>query len=215
MHVLILGASGGCGRWICRLARERGHAVRAVVRPSTPFDPPAGTDVVRAEVLEPGVLDGAASGQDAVLSALGIQRASVIPWARVVSPPDLTERVARQMVEVLPRHGVRRVVAISAGGVGESRGRTNALMRGVIASSNVGVAYRDLERMEATLAASDLDWMAVRPTTLTNGLPTGRARRVERYGLLSRIARADVAAFMLDAIEADAPFADRTPMIAG
>ena len=99
MNLLVLGASGGCGRWICRLAAERGHHVRALVRPETAFDPPAGVDVVLGEVLEPGTLGAALVGRDAVLSALGIvRRWPLNPWSALASPPDLTARVARDLV---------------------------------------------------------------------------------------------------------------------
>jgi uncharacterized protein YbjT (DUF2867 family) len=36
----ILGASGGVGKWLTRLAAERGHDVRVVVRSEAPFEPP-------------------------------------------------------------------------------------------------------------------------------------------------------------------------------
>jgi uncharacterized protein YbjT (DUF2867 family) len=60
-------------------------------------------------------------------------------------------------------------------------------------------AYRDLAGMEARLAASSLDWLAVRPVTLMNGAPAGRARPVQQYGVTSIVRRADVAAWMVSA----------------
>ncbi|MEM9555671.1 MAG: NAD(P)H-binding protein [Acidobacteriota bacterium] len=224
MKLLILGASGGCGRWLCRLAVERGHDVRALVRPTTSFEAPADVEVVRGEVLadpaQDPSLEHALEGRDAVLSALGIRRkVPQNPWSALASPPDLTTRVAERLVRAMPTHGVRRLVTISAAGVGASLRRTNGPMRWLIGHSNLGPAYRDLAGMEAVLAASDLDWLAVRPVTLTPPMlaagPTGRARIVDRYGLLARIGRADVAAWMLDAVASSSPFGDRTPMIAG
>jgi len=38
MKLLILGASGGCGKWLVQLAHERGHLVRVIVRPTTLTD---------------------------------------------------------------------------------------------------------------------------------------------------------------------------------
>ena len=48
MKLLVLGASGGVGRWLTRFAVEGGHEVTAVVRPTTTFDAPVigETDVV-------------------------------------------------------------------------------------------------------------------------------------------------------------------------
>jgi hypothetical protein len=79
--------------------------------------------------------------------------------------------------------------------------------------SNIRVDYEDKERAEALLAASGLDWQAVRPTTLTNGASIG-TRHVGRYGATMRIAREDLARFMLDQIE-QPRFDQRTPMISG
>ena len=214
MNLLVLGASGGCGQWLVRLAQERGHHVRALVRPATPFNPSAGIEVIRGEVLEEGVLDRALEGCEAVLSALGIKRKTPWnPWSALASPPDLATQVAGRLVEAMPGHGVRRVVAISAGGVGESVRQLHPLLRWLIANSNVAASYRDLEGMEAVFAGSGLDWLAVRPTTLMAGPPTGFVQVVHRFGLFSRTTRGDVAAWMLAAAERPEPFAERTPMI--
>jgi uncharacterized protein YbjT (DUF2867 family) len=214
LNLLVLGASGGCGQWLVRLARERGYYVRALVRSTTPFNPPAGTEVVRGEVLEQGVLDRALEGCDAVLSAVGIKRkAPWNPWSGLASPPDLTTQVAKRLTEAMPKHYVHRVVVISGAGVGESVRHVHPLIRWTIGHSNMAASYEDLAEMEAWLARSGLDWMAVRPTTLTAGPPTGLVQAVDHYGLLTHISRGDVAAWMLAAFECPEPFAERTPMI--
>lgn len=216
MKLLVLGASGGCGQWICRLATERGYIVRALVRDGTPFSPSQTTEVFRGSVLDRAVLGRAADSCEVVVSALGIKRKAVWnPWSAPASPTDLTTRVAEHLVDVLPTRGITRLVVISAGGVAESRAQVNPLFRSLIDRSTIGLAYTDLAGMERVLAASNLDWMAVRPVTLAPGSPTGRAHRVDRYSLASHIRRSDVAAFMLDAMVQPAPFAERTPMIAG
>jgi len=59
---------------------------------------------------------------------------------------------------------------------------------------------RDKEMQERRIFASSLDWVIVRPTMLTNGPATGTYRVATdlRVGLFPRIARADVADFMLN-----------------
>lgn len=59
--------------------------------------------------------------------------------------------------------------------------------------------------MESVLRASTLDWLAVRPVTLTHGPPTGRARPVDRYGITSTVRRSDVASWMLEALSGASP----------
>ena len=213
MRLLILGASGGCGRWLARLAAERGHPVTALVRADTAFDAVPGIVVLRGDVTEPGVLDTVLPGHDAVLSALGLRRAGRSPWAPLRSPADLTERTVRHLLPAMRRHGVERLVAISAAGVGDSLARLTWPVRRLVAAGNVAVAYRDLAAMEALLAASDRDWLAVRPVTLTDGPPRNPARAVARYGLTSTIRRSEVAAWMLDAVVRPAPFAERRVLL--
>jgi putative NADH-flavin reductase len=215
MKLLILGASGGVGSWVVKLAAERGHQMVAVVRAESAYAPPDGVRVIRADVSDAATIPVVmfADEFDAVVSCVGIRRKHPAnPWSKVLSPPDLTQRVAAQLVDCMPDVGIRRLIAVSAGGVGDSRTHMSRLNRWLFDHSQVGIAYADLHKMEATLAGSNLDWLAVRPATLTNGKLTGRARRIDFYGVMSRISRADVAAWMLDQLES--PITDRTPMIA-
>ena len=110
--------------------------------------------------------------------------------------------------------GLRRVSAISAAGVGDSRLTRNAVIRFLIATSNVGVGYADLDRVEQILGASGLDWQAVRPVRLSGGAGTGRIRTTDSFPASATIPRVDVAAFMLGELERP-QFSERTPMITG
>ena len=217
MKLLVLGASGATGGWLTRLAAQAGHEVTALVRPGSAFTPPAGVRVVRGEVLDPAtlasLLEGERGGQAAVASCLGIRRASKAPWARLLSPPDFMTRVAALLVPAMSRAGVRRVVAISAGGVAESITQCSGVIRWMAGAGTIGVAYRDLAEMERQLSASRLDWLAVRPVTLMNGPPTGYAAKVDRYGLFSIVRRADVAAWMLGALARPTPYVEQTVLL--
>jgi uncharacterized protein YbjT (DUF2867 family) len=213
MKLLVLGASGLTGGWLTRLAAQAGHQVTALVRPATPFEPPVGARVVHGDVLDPAILASVLDGQDAVASCLGIRRASKVPWAAILSPSDFTTRVASVLIPAMSRAGVRRVVAISAGGVAESITQLTTPVRWMVGAGSIGVAYRDLAEMERQLSASRLDWLAVRPVTLVNGGPTGKAGRVSRFRLFSIIRRSDVATWMLGALARPTPFVEHTILL--
>ena len=213
MKLLILGASGATGGWLTKLAAQVGHAVTVLVRAASSFEPPAGVRVIRGDVLDPAMLASAIDGQDAVASCLGIRRKAKSPWAPMLSPPDFTARVAAVLIPAMQRAGVRRVVAISAAGVAESITQCSAVVRWVVSSGSVGVAYRDLAEMERRLSASSLDWLAVRPVTLVNGAPTGLAGKVDRFGLFSIIRRSDVAVWMLGALARPTPYIEQTVLL--
>jgi uncharacterized protein YbjT (DUF2867 family) len=212
--VLVLGASGGCGQWVTRLAQEAGHRVRALVRPGTPFDAPEGVDVRVGSALDVEDIAAAVEEQGVVISCIGPQRANPWnPWSSLRPPLGVAERSARAILDAIGSSGHRRLVAISAAGVGDSIARTTPAMRWLIAHSTIGEMYADLNRMEEVLRASGQDWVALRPVTLVNaGRPSGRARVLRRYRALSVVSRADVAAWLL-AVASAAEAKDRTPVI--
>jgi putative NADH-flavin reductase len=214
MKLVIFGANGATGQWLVRLAVERGHQVTAVMREGASASVPQGVDVARGDPLDAGFVDRAVTGKDAVMTALGVRyRGGRNPFSSIVSPLTLLSQSAANMIAAMKRHAVSRISMVSAGGVGHSRKTVAWPLRLVFRLSNIHVDYEDIERAEALLAASGLDWQAVRPTTLSDGASTG-ARRVNRYGTTMRIAREDVARFMLDQLE-QPRFDERTPMISG
>ena len=216
MRIAVFGASGGVGSEFVRLAVAQGHSVIAAYR-QQPVQPVAGVDsIVGPDILEESYISRVIVGADVVVSAIGLRRRHPAnPWSRIVSPPDLTSRFAAALIAAMTKAGrPQRVLAISAAGVGDSRAKMNPLVRGLFDVSNVGVAYRDLEAMEAAYAASTLDWLCVRPVTLTYGKGGASVRVVPYYGLLATVARVDVAAYLLARLADPGSYNERTPMIA-
>jgi putative NADH-flavin reductase len=202
VKILVLGASGGVGTQLVRIAAERGHDVTAVAR--SRLEVPAGVRLVVDDVQREGCLDEVIAGRDVVLSALGIRRKNQPnPWSPLASPADFTSATAQRIVAAMKRHGVRRVIAVSAAGVGDSRPGLNWMMRFFVGYTNVGANYRDLDRMEAVYAASGLDICCVRPTGLKDGPETGRIAQIGSFPFNAWISRADVARWMVEHVDAD------------
>ena len=210
MRLIVFGASGGCGSHVVRLAAQGGHSVTAVVRPTTSYVAPDGVRTARGNVLDAEFVAPVVAGHDAVVSCLGMRYSH--PWARRQSPDDFISHATQNIVAAMKRADVRRIAAISAAGVGDSRRVANVVIRLLIATSNVGVAYADLEWVEQILRGSGLDWQAVRPTTLSRRRATGRVRITDSYPATASIPRADVAAFILRQLERP-HFSQRTPII--
>src|SRR5437763_9042045 len=151
MKMLVLGASGGVGKHLVRLACDQGHIVTALARRADDIDSRA--RILIDDVLRPGCFDEHVRSQEVVLSALGIKRTNPAnPWSALASPPNFSSRTAATLVAAMQRHGVPRVIAVSAAGVGDSATTMNALMKFFVATSNVGVGYRDLATMERIYA---------------------------------------------------------------
>lgn len=212
MNLLILGASGGIGQHLVRFACDHGHLVTALARRADRIDPRA--RIVIDDVWRPGCLDERVGGHEVVLSALGLKRVNPAnPWSALASPPGLAPETAVMLVQAMRRHAVARVIAVSAAGVADSSPGMNLLMKFFVATSKLGIAYRDLAGMERVFADSGLDWCCPRPTRLTSGPLTRDVKLTESFPITAGISRADVAWWMLE--QAGRPIHERTPMITG
>lgn len=211
MKLVVLGASGGCGHELVAQGDGRGHAMTAVARERSAVDAPSAVRVLRGDLTVTAFLREAVRGQDAVLSALGLRMPGIAPWHRPEDPTFL-DRSTRALVEAMKAEGVRRVIAISAGGVRDSHDDVPLAFRMFIRATALRHAYEALARMEEVYLASDLDVCLVRPTGLTDEAATGRAVVAPRIVGRAQIPRADVARWMLDEVARSA-FSHKTPML--
>ncbi|NTW29416.1 MAG: NAD(P)H-binding protein [Coriobacteriia bacterium] len=196
MRLLIAGASGRTGCLLTQLAIVHGHDVTALVRDASRISQMGDRmRILVGDVLEPSTLKAAIEGQDAVVSVLAPR-------------PRTSGRVyvegTRNLADAAEGAGVLRIVVVSAEGAGVDPKELATGYRLVLRIPVVARLYPDIARMEAELRARvNLDWTVVRPAILTNGRPRGRYRTavgaVVRGGL--RISRADLAEFLLDAVE--------------
>lgn len=193
MNLLIVGATGGTGRQLVTQALDRGHRVTALVRRPPRVEPRPGPTLVVGDVLDPGSLDGAMAGQEAVLSALGHKR-----W---FGPTRTLSEGTRNLIAAMGRHGVQRFICETALGISDAWWQMGLYYTLFVRPIILPFYFRDKVRQEAAIRAADLAWTIVRPGVLTNGPKRGRYRygpQVGHWLWTVRISRADVAAFMLD-----------------
>jgi putative NADH-flavin reductase len=194
--VLVLGATGPTGRQVLSQALQQGHEVTAFVR--NPKRLPIAhrrLRVVTGDVTDDGpAVPQAVSGQDVVISALGIGMS--------FRSRDLIARTMPRLVAAMETQRVSRLIFTSAFGVGSTSIDVPFLAR-VMMRLVLRDVYADKKAGEEMLRRSQLDWTLVYPAVLTNGARTGRYRVGERLSLrgLSRVSRADLAAFLLSQIE--------------
>ncbi len=202
MKIVIIGASGGCGRELVNQAAQRGHTVTAVGRASSTLDVPEGVAVARCELTDEDGLAAAFQGADVVFSAIGLRIEGYSPFAKA-AVPDLLSRTAPVIVAAMKRAQVGKLLLVSAAGIGDSKAVMPWFFKWLVAMTSLRSLYPELEAMEAVYAASGLTVCCVRPTTLTDGPLTGRAVIPTRLTGNPQISRADVASWMLDAAEQD------------
>jgi putative NADH-flavin reductase len=199
MNILILGGTGRTGRLITQAAVSNNHEVTAIIRDKTKATI-AGVTYLEGSPTDGNLLDSALKGIDAVVVSLNINRTSDSPFAKVVSPLTLISDSVRALIPAMEKNGVRRIVSISASGVGDSWKDMPLIGRWFIRSGNIWKAYLDHDRQEQALRQSDLDWTIVRPVMLNDKDVYGYKAIIGK-ATASSISRKGVARFILDALE--------------
>jgi putative NADH-flavin reductase len=221
MNVTVFGASGTIGKHFIELASRRGHAIRAVYRTMPPVSPSGQVEIlVHPDIFNPDFVIQATQGADVIVTALGpnfAQHHNAL--TKMISPPDLHQRLARTLVSALKDSGTSpRVISVSTGSMGPGDATMGPGPRMLFSffrtfvARNLRIVGRDLGAMEKVLAASGLDWYAVRPVKLTDGPLTERVQASNRFAMKT-ISRADVAWYMLALAEDPKPQQQRTPIL--
>lgn len=210
--VLVIGASKGIGLETVRRALEMGHSVRALARSAAriPADHPQ-LEKMAGDALDPATVRRALDGIDVVIQTLGISGGPDI----LFKPIRLFSDATRVLVAAMEETSVKRLIAVTGLGAGDSRGKGGFLYNALIQLILVR-AYDDKDLQERIIRNSALDWVIARPGGLTNGSRTGRYKVLKnprdwRAGFISR---ADVADFLVKQIDSDA-YLRQTPVLIG
>jgi uncharacterized protein YbjT (DUF2867 family) len=192
-RILVIGATGGTGRELVSQALADGLQVTALVRNPArlALEHPQLT-VVQGDVLDTASVAAAMRGQQAVLCALGHKR--------FFYPTRILSEGTRNLLRAMEDQGVRRLVCETSMGIGDAAGRMGLYYTLFTIPVILPWYFWDKTRQERLVASSAVDWVIVRPAVLTNGAATGRYRHGPGLGswlLTRRVARADVADFML------------------
>lgn len=205
MKALVIGSTGLTGRILIRKLLEGGHEVTAFARnPADVAERSARLRVMRGEARDAASIAAAVQGQDAVISAFG---------PRSLKADDLAESLMRNLVAAMETQGVKRLVNLSAAGVGDSLKEMPFLLAKIVIPLFLARAYADKERGEAILFASALEFVNVRPGRLTNKPARGGVKASLRAkGLKLEMSREDLAAFMIGQL-GDRQWLRRSPII--
>lgn len=180
MKLLIVGASGATGQHVCRLAKGAGWGVHALVRSAAAASQlDTAYEYSMGDPMDPEAVARAMVGVDAVTVCLGISRQTRSPFARPVSPLDLTSRSVEAIVQAMQSLQIRRIVYVSAFGAGESWSLIPWWGRTFLGMTQVRHAMIDHTRSEALLAHSGLDWTTLRPLMLDDTSSSLPAREMK------------------------------------
>lgn len=190
MKLAVFGATGPLGTQIIKQALDEGHTVTAFARnPSSLAIQHSQLITVQGDVFDQASVDKAVKGQEAVLCSLGSQPN--------VKEPVVSEGT-KHIIAAMEKYSVKRLICVTAMGTGESYPEASLMSKFGSRTFLKGL-YEDKAKQETAVKSSQLDWIIVRPSILTNA-PKSDTYRVGEHlklGFLARSARADVADFIL------------------
>jgi putative NADH-flavin reductase len=196
MKLAIFGGTGRTGQHLINQALEAGHEVTALARtPSKLGIQHPNLRIVQGDVQQLESVMETIAGADAVLSVLG-------PTAN--TPDYAISKGTRHILDAMQAHSIRRLIISAGAGVPDPNDEPKLFHRLIslllhVASKHV---VADMTQAAEMVRRSDCDWTIVRVPMLTDE-PKSGAVRVGWVGKGTgpRLARADMAAFMLMQLE--------------
>ena len=199
MKVLVIGAGGKTGKLIVERAIAAGHEVTALLHEpkDEKHEPhfPSKVEVIHGDARNPTRLEQIMSGQNAVVDAIGGHK----PWAKT----ELETDTARVIIDTMKRNNVKRLIAISVLGEGESKDQAGFFYEHILMPTFLHGAIPDKAGMESAIVHSGLDFVIVRPPVLSDGDATNHIRLIEPHEHAHKLTRADLAEFIVDQLTAD------------
>ncbi len=207
MKILVLGATGSIGRKIVPQALNLEHGVRVLVRdPAKLKLKHHSLKVLAGDALDAGCVERALEDCEAVIYALGSNH--------VGKATTLFSDTTRILIQAMENAGVRRLIAITGIGAGDSKGHGGWFYDWIIYPFFTKQIYADKDVQEDLIRQSKLDWIIVRPAAFNNGPHGGRLRATDQLDgvTISTISRQDAAAFVLDQLNSDR-WLRKTPLV--
>lgn len=193
MKIALFGATRGVGKQILLQAIEPGDTVTALVRDPSKLDVSyANLTVVQGDVLNSAQVATVLEGQDVAIVALGSK-----PFQKEPRPCSAG---TKNVLDGMKRHGVKRMIAVTSLGVGDSRGQAGIFFEKILMPLLLKAEFADKELQEKYIRESLLEYVIVRPSGL-NDKPAEhnyKAAKTLTGSITKSIARADVAHFCLE-----------------
>ena len=195
MELIVFGSTGATGRQVVTQALEQGHDVTAFARNPEKLDQKhEKLQVIKGDVLDFASVERAIQGQDVVLCTLGLPP---------MDKSNLRANGTKNIIRAMEKTGVKRFICQSSAGVGDSSDTLPFLMKYLIVPFMLRRAFADHEIQENYIKESQLDWIIVRPTALTDGEHTGSYQHgytADNKTVTFKISRADTCRLYVKAI---------------
>jgi putative NADH-flavin reductase len=196
LSILVIGGTSGIGFETVKLALERGHMVTAMARrPERMTLTHERLNTMKGNILDPSSLGLATAGKDAVVIAIGI--------GPTRKPVSVFSEGTANVLAAMQKHDVRRLMAVTGIGAGDSRGHGGFLYDNILQPLLLNTIYEDKDRAEALIIDSTSEWTIVRPGFLNDDISKASYRIIrDMRGIISGdISRADTSHFIISGLE--------------
>lgn len=195
MDIIVIGASAGIGLLTVEQALARGHRVTALSQNVSSIPDHPSLTKVNGSATSVADLKMVIANADAVLVTIGTKKKKGTTLFT-----DTAQAIINAYAET---KSTAPLLVITGFGAGESRAYLGLFMKFII-HFFLRDQYADKTRMEAMLDKSPVRWEIIQPGILSDGERTGTYRvmpTLQKGMKVGRIARADVADFLLNQAE--------------
>lgn len=208
MKITIFGSTGATGQELVKQALEKGYQVNTLVKTPHDISHPNLT-VTRGDIFDIETVKKVIQGSDAVISVLGFE-----PKLFGEKSTDIYSRSASVFVKAMLKLHTKKLIFCSSAGV-ENDANAPLLYRYLFKPVILNKSYTDMQLAETIIGHTELDWILVRPSQLTDGPLTKKFRISARFRSKggSQISRADLAYFILSQVESS-EWVRQTPTLA-
>ncbi|MBT8449145.1 MAG: SDR family oxidoreductase [Gammaproteobacteria bacterium] len=197
-RIVIIGGNSGIGLETTKLALTRGHQVTVVSRdPSNLNLSHKNLKTQSGNILSAQSMQSVLAKHDVVISAIGLPAGS--------SNVTLFSKGIQNVISAMQLHQINRLLTISAIGAGDSKNHGGLWFDWFLQPFVLTSDIDDKTRQEEIIKATKLDFTIIRPAILTDKSASNRYRVIQDYRGIEtgKIARADVALFLIASIEND------------
>jgi putative NADH-flavin reductase len=195
--IALFGASGKTGQQFLEQSLAKGYIIKALARnPANIKVTSERLEVTAGDVLNEADVVKTVAGTDVVVSLFGHVKGS---------PEWLQTKGTQLIVNAMKKHGVKRIISLSGGGLPypeKDQPKLPDLIIRMLMKVAVPKILNDAIRHHKVLQESGLKWVIVRGPRLTND-PKKGTYRIGWVGVnaSTKISRADLADFILRQVE--------------
>lgn len=210
MNIFLFGATGGTGKEVLNQLLLQEYNVTILVRSLNKVDSPENPklSIIKGNIYNPEGYEKELSTSDVVISTLGTGRSR--------KPTTIYSEGTGKIISVMKNSGIKKIILLTAAAFDPTDPATNNFVLKYIIRPLFKNTYSDMIKLEQILEQDkDIDWICIRPPSLTNGKLTRKYRVKINHCPEGgwKISRKDLADFIIKQINSE-EYIHKKPVIA-